>query len=81
MVVGSNLTLSNVMLDLKISFMYLKTQKGIFICTKLMPKAKKFKKQKINGEPLRTTVLLLNTNKVWPAERPLAPPDPFTSET
>ena len=57
MVVGSNPTLSYVILGLKISFLYLKPQKGVFICLKLLPKAKKFKKQKINGEPLRTTVL------------------------
>ena len=54
---GSNPTLSYVILGLKISFWNLKTQKGIFICPKLLPKAKKFKKQKINSEPLRTTVL------------------------
>ena len=57
MFVGSNPTLSNVILGLKTSFMYLKIQKGVFICPKIMPKAKKFQKQKINSEPLRTTVL------------------------
>ena len=56
-VVGSNPTLSYVILGPRSCFMYLKTQKGIFICHKLMPKAKKFKKQKINSEPLWTTVL------------------------
>ena len=55
--VGSNPRLSNVILGLKSSFMYLKSQKGLFICPKLMPKAKKFRKQKINSVPLRTTVL------------------------
>ena len=57
--VGSNPRLSNVILGLKSSFMYLKSQKGLFICPKLMPKAKKFKKQKINSVPLWTTVLVL----------------------
>ena len=55
--VGSNPRLANVILGLKSSFMHLKSQKGLFICPKLMPKAKKFKKQKINSVPLRTTVL------------------------
>ena len=53
---GFEPTLSHVILGLKFTFIYLKTQKGIFICPKLMPKAKKFQKQKINGEPLQTTV-------------------------
>ena len=55
--VGSDPKLSNVILGLKSCFMNLKTQKGLFICPKLMSKAKKFKKQKINSVPFRTTVL------------------------
>ena len=58
MVVGSNPTLSNVILGLKNSFMYLKTQKVLFICPQFMPKEKKFKKQKINSAPLWTTVIV-----------------------
>ena len=54
---GSNPTLANVILGLKTSFMYLKTQKGVFICPKLVPKAKKFQNQENNSEPLRTTVI------------------------
>ena len=58
MIVGSNPGLSNVILGLKISFMCLKTQKGIFICPKLMPKAKKFNRFQINSELLQTNVLI-----------------------
>ena len=61
MVVGSNPTFSNAILGLKSCFLYPKTQKGLFICPKLMPEAKKFKKQKINSVPLRTTVLASQT--------------------
>ena len=54
---SSKLTLSTVILGLKTCFVYLKTQKGVFICPKLMPNQKKFQKQKINSEPFQTTVL------------------------
>ena len=58
MVVGSNPILSYVILGLKTSFMYLKTQKGVFISSKLMPKARKLQKQRVDSEPLWTTVIL-----------------------
>ena len=58
MITGSNPRLSYAILGHKISFMYIKPQKGTFICPKLMPKAEKIKKQKINSVPLQTTVLL-----------------------
>ena len=54
---GSNPRLSHIIFDLRISFTYLKTQKLVIIFPKLWPRAKKYKKQKINGEPLRTTVV------------------------
>ena len=54
----SNPRLSNLILVLKISLVYLKTQKGIFICPKLMPKAKKFNRVQINSELLQTNVLM-----------------------
>ena len=54
---GSNPTLANAILGLKTNFLYLKTQKSVFICPTVMPKAQKSQKQKINSEPFRTTVL------------------------
>ena len=57
MITGSNPRLSYAILGHKISFMYIKPQKGTFICPKLMPKAEKIKKQKINSVPFQTTVL------------------------
>ena len=57
MITGSNPRLSYAILGHKISFMYIKPQKGTFICPKLMPKAEKIKKQKINSGPFQTTVL------------------------
>ena len=59
MITGSNPRLSYAILGHKISFMYIKPQKGTFICPKLMPKAEKIKKQKINSVPFQTTVLRL----------------------
>ena len=57
MITGSNPRLSYAILGHKISFMYIKPQKGTFICPKLMPKAEKIKKQKINSVPFQTTVV------------------------
>ena len=56
---GLNLKLSKLILGLTISICP-KTQKDVFICPIFMPKAKKFKKQEINSEPLQTTVLIYN---------------------
>ena len=54
-VVGSNPQLSRLILGLKNDLFLSKSQKNICICTKLIPKAKKFKKWKIYSEPLQDT--------------------------
>ena len=64
MITGSNPRLSYAILGHKISFMYIKPQKGTFICPKLMPKAEKIKKQKINSVPFQTTVLFEVPNSI-----------------
>ena len=70
MITGSNPRLSYAILGHKISFMYIKPQKGTFICPKLMPKAEKIKKQKINSVPFQTTVLACMTTKISAAIKP-----------
>ena len=69
MITGSNPKLSYAILGHKISFMYIKPQKGTFICPKLMPKAEKIKKQKINSVPFQTTVLAATQGRCWSVAR------------
>ena len=54
---GSNLKLSKLIFGPKTDFSPLKSMKSISICTNLLPKTKKSKKQKINCKPLQATVL------------------------
>ena len=62
---GSNPQLCKLILGLKNDLFLSKSHKNICICTKLIPKAKKFKKWKIYSEPLQDTVVTSLKLTMW----------------